>query len=61
MDGDKLYKILHDNGLTQCKFAELIGVPDSYVSNLVNNKVNPTAKTIKKICEVLNVTPNDIM
>ncbi len=52
-------KILREkNKLSQEQFAEKIGLSSKGVSNLERNMYQPQAKTINKICEVFNITPD---
>ena len=45
---------------TQCKFAEAIGLSERTVSLKLNGKIGWKQDEIAKICEVLEINPNDI-
>lgn len=52
-------KILREkNNLSQEQFAEMVGLSTKGVSNIERNLYLPKAKTIDKICEVFNITPD---
>lgn len=62
MKGEKLKALIQERGMTQNEFAELLGTNKSNVSKMMRrNDMNPKESTIKKICEILGVEPNDIM
>lgn len=54
-------KLRKNLGLTQDKFAELVGVSSDTIGNLENNKYAATPETIDKICSASNVTPFDLL
>lgn len=45
---------------TQGKFAEALGVTDSYVSMLLNGKIQWTQELIDKACDLLDITVKEI-
>jgi len=49
------------NNLTQEEFAEKIGLSLNGVSNIERNRYQPTAATIDKICEVFEITPQELL
>lgn len=57
----KLRSLLGQRGMTQKELAEQIETTEQNVSRMVNGGINATENTIKKICEVLKCTPNDII
>ena len=48
-------------GLKQKWLAQKLGVSEVTVSNWVNEKSLPSKKNIEKICELLEVSPKDLM
>lgn len=46
-----------EKNLTQEKFAELVNLNASYVSELENGKYGPTYEKVEEIAKVLNVKP----
>ena len=60
--GPKLRALRRRANVTQRKLAELVGVDFSYISKLENNRLPPpAAETVMKICEALDVAPNDLL
>lgn len=60
--GTKLRVLRRQADITQRKLAELVGVDFSYISKLENNRLPPAAaETIIKICEALNIAPNELL
>lgn len=51
---------LHNN-LTQEEFSEKIGLSLNGVSNIERNRYQPTAATIDRICEVFEITPQELL
>ena len=49
------------NGLSQKEFSEQTGISQSTISDWKRKKTNPSADKILKICEVLHVTPNELL
>ena len=43
-------------GLTQYELAERVGITQTSLSQIENGAINPSPKTQKKICEVLNIS-----
>lgn len=44
------------NDLTQKELAKEVGIDQSYLSQIENNKKQPSTKLLEKICSVLNIT-----
>lgn len=57
--GIKRLRLQH--GITQEKFAELVGLTVEAVRNLEYNRYSPTAKTIDSICGAFGITPIDLL
>ena len=49
------------NGLSQKEFSEQTGISQSTISDWKRKKTNPSADKILKICEVLHITPNELL
>lgn len=49
------------NGLSQKEFSEQTGISQSTISDWKRKKTNPSADKILKICEVLHVTPYELL
>lgn len=56
--GKRLQEILIWKGITQTKFAEMIGVKKTSVTDWIKNRSCPNLKLFVKICVVLDETPN---
>lgn len=53
--GSRIKKFRRQNGLTIRQMSDRVGVSQSYISQLENNKVNPSLGTLKKIANALNI------
>ncbi|MCQ2550477.1 MAG: helix-turn-helix domain-containing protein [Lachnospiraceae bacterium] len=58
---ERVFGLLQDMGMTQKEFSEKTGIPQSTISDWKNKKVNPSSDKIMIICQVLGVTPYDIL
>ncbi len=54
-------RLRNKNKLTQEKFAEIVGMSVQGYRNLEQNKYQPTADTVDKICDVFNISPIDLL
>lgn len=54
--GDNIKKIRKEKKLTQQELAKKIGISRSYLSDVENNRYNPSSKTIESFAEKLGVT-----
>ena len=48
-------------GLTQAEVAELAGLSDRTYADIERGTVNMRIETLLRICDVLHITPNDII
>ena len=53
---DRLYYFLRLNNMTINRLADLSGITQSTLSNMVNRKSVPKIDNLFKICEALNIT-----
>lgn len=53
--GARIEKIIFEKGIKKIRAAELLNIDQSYVTQLVNGKRNPSDRTIADICRVFNV------
>lgn len=60
LDKRKTKIALIDKGLTQKNLAELAGISPSSVSALINGR-RFSAPTVKKICNVLDISPDQLI
>lgn len=54
--GENLKKIRKEKKLTQHKLAEEMNISRSYLSDIENNRKNPSSKTLENLAEKLNVS-----
>lgn len=59
--GDKIKQYREQKRLSQKDFAEKIGVSNSRVSNWENGLNRPDCDLLRKICEVLCVSPSELL
>jgi transcriptional regulator with XRE-family HTH domain len=59
--GDKLKQIRMDRNLTQPQLAAAIGIEQSYLSKLENDKSQPSAETFDAIVKALDMAPKDFL
>ncbi len=60
--GQTLRNLRLQNGMTQRELAKKISVDFSYISKLENNRMPPpAADTMVRICEVLEVPPDELL
>ena len=58
---EKIFYLIGKNKLTQKEFSEQTGISQSTISDWKRKKTNPSADKILKICEVLKVTPYELL
>lgn len=59
--GNKLYKTRKNKGLTQADVAEKAELSDRTYADIERGSTNMRLETLLKICNALNITPNDIL
>ena len=59
--GEKLYKIRKKTGLSQEEAAWQAGISDRAYANIERGTANPRLDTLIKICNVLGITPDDVL
>lgn len=57
----KNFELILRNGVTQKEFSEETGISQSTISDWKRKGTNPSADKILKICEVLKVTPYELL
>ena len=58
---ERILKVLKDRNMTQAEFAKQVGIATSTISEWKNRKTNPTADKIMDICNVLQITPEQLL
>ena len=61
MISEKIFELILRNGVTQKEFSEETGISQSTISDWKRKGTNPAADKILKICEVLKVTPYELL
>ncbi|MDR1628773.1 MAG: helix-turn-helix domain-containing protein [Oscillospiraceae bacterium] len=59
--GLRLSNIRKQQKLTQEKLAEKTNLANNYISNIENGRSIPSLETLIKLCEALEITPNDLL
>lgn len=59
--GNKLLEIRKRKGLTQIEVAEKAGLADRTYADIERGSANMRVETALRICEALNITPNEIL
>lgn len=58
---ERILKVLKDRNMTQAEFANQVGIATSTISEWKKRKTNPTADKIMDICNVLQITPEQLL
>jgi transcriptional regulator with XRE-family HTH domain len=58
---EKIFELLRERGMTQKEFAQATGIAESSISDWKRKKTNPVSEKILIICEVLGVTPYELL
>lgn len=58
---ERVFELLQEKGMSQKELSEKTGIPQSTISDWKNKKVNPSSDKLMIICQVLGVTPYDIL
>lgn len=61
MISERIYKYMEERKITQLEFAKRTGISQSTVSDWRRKGTNPSADKIMIICDVLEVTPYDLL
>lgn len=58
---DKIFELLKEKGMSQKEFAQRTGIAESSISDWKKKRTNPVSDKILIICEVLGVTPYELL
>ena len=58
---ERILKVLKDGNMTQVEFAKQVGIATSTISEWKKKKTNPAADKIMNICNVLQITPEQLL
>ncbi len=59
--GNKLYSFRKKTGLTQFEVAEKAGISSRTYADIERGCVNMRVETLLKICQVLHITPDEVL
>lgn len=58
---ERILVVLRERNMTQVEFAKQVGIATSTISEWKKKKTNPTADKIMDICNVLQITPEQLL
>ena len=58
---ERILKVIKERNMTQTEFAKKVGIGNSTISEWKKKKTNPTADKIMDICDVLQITPEQLL
>lgn len=58
---EKIFSLLEARGMSQKEFSERTGIAQSTISDWKRKKTDPVSEKILIICEVLNITPYELL
>lgn len=58
---ERIYEYLEKRGITQIEFAKKTGISQSTISDWRRKGTNPSADKIMVICEVLDISPYELL
>ena len=58
---ERIHELMKEKGITQRYLSEKTGIAQSTICDWKRKKTNPAADKILPICEVLNVTPYELL
>ncbi|MBR6959048.1 MAG: helix-turn-helix transcriptional regulator [Clostridiales bacterium] len=59
--GERIFNIMEDRDMTQLEFSRLTGIAQSTISDWKRKRTNPASDKILIICEVLEISPNELL
>ena len=58
---ERIFELIKERGMSQKEFSERTGIAQSSISDWKRKKTNPVSEKILIICEVLEVTPYELL
>lgn len=58
---EKIFSLLQEKGMSQKEFSERTGISQSTISDWKRKKTNPSVDKVLKICEVLQISPYELL
>lgn len=59
--GTRIIGLIKEKGMTQKEFSDRTGIPQSTISDWRGKGLNPNADKIMVICDVLGISPQDLL
>lgn len=59
--GKRLASARKNRNMTQEALAERTGLTNNFISNIETGRSIPSLETVSKLCDALNITPNDLL
>ena len=58
---EKIFELLEEKGMSQKEFSERTGIAQSSISDWKRKRTNPVSEKILIICDVLDVSPYELL
>ena len=58
---ERMFKLMEQKGVTQLELSEKTGIAQSTISDWKRKKTNPSSEKIMAICDVLDVSPFELL
>ena len=58
---ENVFKLIEESGMSQKEFSEKTGIPQSTISDWKRKNTNPNSDKILIICDVLKVSPYELL
>lgn len=58
---ERILKVLKERNMTQVEFAKQVGIATSTISEWKKRKTNPSVDKLMDICNVLQITPEQLL
>jgi len=58
---ERIFRLLEEKGMSQKDFSEKTGISQSTISDWKRKKTNPASDKIMIICDVLNISPYELL
>ena len=55
-----LKQAIKEKGLKQKDLGDMLGLTQQNISSYANGKTSPDIPTLRKLCEILEITPNEL-
>ena len=59
--GENITKIMKEKGITGKRLAEALETSESYISEIKNNKQDPSLKKLREIAEALDISEYELL